>query len=102
MGVWWVIYETSVDNEGNSCFDAIMETKDFWENDDGVHLMGPDLGGEFTLCGVAFDCEEDRELDGGPLVRTKKKVVTCPHCIRIIDYCKGVKIKRINNNGPTG
>jgi len=65
------------------------------ENGDGVHVMGPTeiAGGEYTLCGDAFDiAETERDFEPGPFRSTKKRIVTCPACVAIIKQCRGIKI----------
>jgi len=58
------------------------------ENNKGVHLDSP-VGDGRTLCG---DVEEgDEPLGIEPANPTSKTTVTCPDCIRIIAYCRGVK-----------
>lgn len=71
-----------------------MNDREFLENKKGVHLMGVQAGGEFTLCGDSFDISNTEEgyLDGD-LLPTNKKIVTCPDCVRVILHIRGVKIK---------
>jgi hypothetical protein len=62
--------------------------KEYIENSEGVHL----LYGEHTLCGDAFDIsEDDIGYDDGPMASTTKSTVTCPRCILVIHYCRGVR-----------
>jgi hypothetical protein len=64
--------------------------KEFRENADGVHLMY----GEFTLCGDSFDIADTEEgFEEGPLVKTRKRTVTCPKCVAHILHCRGVRIE---------
>lgn len=58
--------------------------KSFMENDEGVHLMHPEEEG--TLCGMFWD-----ESNG--LEDTKKKVVTCKICCRMLKFFKTVKFR---------
>jgi len=49
--------------------------KEFWENKDGVHLVGRSVqsGGEFTLCGDSFDIAgTESDFEAGELVKTSK------------------------------
>ena len=64
--------------------------KCFMENSKGVHLMNA-FGGEHGVCGNALDAGS--EGDGEDMHETKKRVVTCPDCIREIKNCRNIKIK---------
>ena len=66
----------------------VNKNTEYAENDAGVHVVNP-LGSEHTLCGDAFD--GDVIADGKGHRSTKKKIVTCPHCIAVINVCRGVK-----------
>ena len=57
----------------------------FMKNIDGIHLMNP-INTEYTLCGDAFDCGTEKELDS--LKDTTKQSVTCSRCLEIIQTCK--------------
>lgn len=62
---------------------------DLIENDDGVHGTNPS-NSEYTLCGDAWDGNED---DGyTESVRVDDQRVTCPKCVEVIRYCKRLKI----------
>lgn len=51
----------------------------------GVHL----LINEHTICGDAFDAPDtESNWEFGPFKETKKHVVTCIDCIRVIRICK--------------
>ena len=64
----------------------------FLENKAGVHVMGSNIGGEFTLCGLSFDIAETEEgYEDGTLMDTAKKTVTCQGCIEIIMHCRGIR-----------
>lgn len=68
--------------------------KEYMENLEGVHIMAG-LGDEFTLCGDSFDIAVTEEgHEDGPLVVTKKRIVTCPRCADIIRHCRGVRIAK--------
>jgi len=58
---------------------------DYQEGSDGVHFMSP-LSPEYTLCGVAFDDNENNVI-----TPTDKRIVTCRQCIEVILACKTVK-----------
>lgn len=74
------------------------DRKDFLQNGDGVHLMY----GEFTLCGDSFDiADTEKDFEEGPLVETRKRVVTCPKCIARIVHCRGVRVALSSQNGNT-
>jgi hypothetical protein len=64
---------------------------DFVEAEGFIHLVGTTAGGEFTLCGDAFDLSSD--IEGYQWKPSKKRIVTCPECARIILHCRGVKVK---------
>jgi hypothetical protein len=67
--------------------------REFLENDKGVHLVGVGQGGEFTLCGDSFDISEtESDFTEGALIKTNKKTLTCPDCIREVQNCRGVAI----------
>lgn len=63
----------------------------FVEDRYGVHAL---KDGEFTLCGVVADINEDDtgNLDEIP-EETHKRVVTCPLCIAYIKACRGLRFK---------
>ena len=60
----------------------------FDENSLGVHLRSP-TGMDVTLCGVALEGDMP-ELE--PCTDTRKTVVTCPKCAKIINACKHVRV----------
>ena len=66
--------------------------KEFTENFDGVHLMSP-LNSEYSLCGDAFDIHSSGDSDSGDLISTNKRTVTCEQCIKVIEACRGVRVK---------
>ena len=70
----------------------------FLENDNGVHGMSTIGLGEFTICGWAFDAPETEgleEVPGGSFRETKKKTITCPQCIEVLDYYSRFRTRRI-------
>lgn len=68
-----------------------MNDHEFGENSAGIHLISV-VGNGMTICG---DVEEgDAPCDIEPLRETKARVVTCPECIRIIEYCRGVRTNK--------
>lgn len=57
-----------------------------------VHLMSPLVGGELTMCGIAFDAhlsEADPELEH---IETKQRSVTCSMCADVVHACRGVRV----------
>ncbi len=67
------------------------------ENEDGVHLLNPAMGGEFTLCGDAFDAHSSENAPGRKFNHaTGTRRITCPKCVEIILACRGVKIKEMD------
>jgi hypothetical protein len=58
----------------------------FKESDEGVHLMQPNFMDVGSLCGLGPDNENLRS--------THKKIVTCPNCIRILEFLQLVKYKK--------
>lgn len=68
-------------------------TREFVENDEGVHIMGIDQGFEFTACGWACDApSSERDFEYGPFRSTAKKTVTCPRCIAVVEHYRGVRV----------
>jgi hypothetical protein len=67
----------------------------FVEAEGLIHLVGP-LQGEHTLCGDAFDLASD--VPGYEWKPTRRRVVTCPNCARVIEECRGVRT-RLRNSG---
>lgn len=63
----------------------------WWENNEGVHFVGPGAGHEFTLCGVANDCDESDGVD--PMRTSDERVVTCPACVEVIKACRDLRFK---------
>lgn len=64
----------------------------FVEAEDLIHMVNPSSGGEFTLCGDAFDLASD--IDGYVWNETKLRTVTCPKCAEVITACRGVRTVR--------
>jgi len=60
-----------------------------------IHLVNP-YGGEHTLCGDAFDIDNGDEQHAWEDV--KSGPVTCENCARVIEECRGVRI-RISKEG---
>lgn len=69
---------------------ALAEIKEFSENKEGVHLMSG-LNAEYSVCGMAFDAGSTNDNEDGDLIKTDKKIVTCPNCIIEIKNCRNVK-----------
>lgn len=59
-----------------------------------IHFVNPN-GGEHTLCGDAFDIDALDEADtkDAAWVYHKRGPVTCENCARVIEACRGVRIK---------
>lgn len=66
----------------------------FVEADGHVHMVNPILGGEFTLCGDAFDLASHHS--GYQWRETAKRTVTCQHCATVIFTCRGVRAHRLS------
>lgn len=64
----------------------------FKHNHDGVHVFY----GEFTLCGDAFDAPDSEKEVGlrSPFEDTESKTVTCPKCVALIKFCRGIRIAK--------
>lgn len=60
----------------------------YMEDHEGVHVMHPVEDG--TVCGT-YDSEHN------DLQHTRKTVVTCPNCIRILQELRTVKFKEPNH-----
>lgn len=58
-----------------------------------IHLINVLSGGEFTLCGDAF---EGHALEGPDFAweECDKRPVTCPRCAAEIENCRGVRISK--------
>ena len=55
-----------------------------------VHAVNILIGGEYTLCGDAFDLTTDEP--GYEWTTPKRNVVTCEHCVRIILSLRGIRV----------
>jgi hypothetical protein len=65
-----------------------------------VHLVGVLTGGEFTVCGDAFEGHQmDYEGDDYTWRKVKSGPVTCLRCAKEIENCRGVKVRLSNENG---
>lgn len=65
----------------------------FIETNAGVHLVNTEQqGGEFTLCGDAFDIDG---IEGRSTTwrKTTRSIVTCPRCLKVVLMCRGVRIQ---------
>ena len=66
---------------------------DFGNRQPGViHLQGSACQSDYTLCGITLDNDEKT---AGHNRAVHKQAITCGNCAQIIDYCKGVKVKRL-------
>ena len=57
-----------------------------------LHAGNP-ASGEYTLCGVAWDCNHLDMLAGEADVEfaCAGQVIDCPECRKVIAYCKSIK-----------
>lgn len=60
-----------------------------------IHLINA-ANPEYTLCGDAFDIDSEADNQGDAWKDVRKGPVTCPNCARVIQDCKGVRIKVAN------
>mgnify|MGYP001584875002 CR=1 FL=1 len=58
-----------------------------------THLVSQLQGGEFSLCGVAFDAGDSENEPALRWQATDSTIVTCPDCIAVIDTCRGVRTR---------
>lgn len=63
---------------------------EFIEAEGLIHLINKVSGGEFTLCGDAFDAGSERP--GYEWHSTLRRTITCPYCAEIIVDCRGVRV----------
>lgn len=63
---------------------------EFVEAEGEIHMVNPLMGGEFTLCGDAFDLSSDEE--GYEQTHTKRRTVTYRHCAQVVLGCRGVRV----------
>lgn len=56
-----------------------------------VHGRSLTSGGEFTLCGMAFDAHESGDADEPVVFAHQGQIITCPDCRTIINYVKTFK-----------
>lgn len=69
-------------------------TKHFVRTSHGVHLMSPVGGGEFTLCGIAFDAADSEQDKRLRFRGAKREIVTCDLCANVVEVCRDVKVRR--------
>ena len=58
----------------------------------GWHVFSPFHGGEFTLCGVAFDGDAVSRVSPDKYYIEKEGKPTCEDCIALINFCKAIKL----------
>jgi len=58
------------------------------KTDTGICFVSPVGGGEFTLCGLAYDDE-----DSGGHQQTNAQTVTCLECAKVIKAVRDVKTR---------
>lgn len=69
--------------------------KGYARSGDGITHLISAINGEYTLCGDAFDGGIGvEEPDQTPWDKCECDSVTCEKCIREIDNCRGVRVKR--------
>lgn len=59
-----------------------------------VHSSNP-CSFQYTLCGLAYDAPLDNDKDTctDDIMAETGEPIDCPECIRVIKYCKTLKIK---------
>lgn len=62
-----------------------------------VHLVHPIMGGDYTLCGDAYDLASDEP--GYAWRGTLSRRVSCPKCAAVVMACRGVSIASPTNTG---
>jgi hypothetical protein len=62
-----------------------------------VHLVAVLTGGEFTLCGDAFEGHAMGDDDDFKWKECSHGPVTCPQCAKEIENCRGVKVRLSND-----
>ncbi|WP_422505921.1 hypothetical protein [Stenotrophomonas sp. GZD-301] len=64
------------------------------------HTRTP-VTGEYTLCGVAWDCNHLKDCADEPdvLFADPSEKITCPDCRKVIAYCKTIKRWEATTNG---
>lgn len=68
-------------------------------NKPAIHAISLTVGGEFTLCGIAFDAHDSGDADEPVVFANPGQAVDCEDCRRIIDYVKS--FKRYRQPGDT-
>jgi len=60
---------------------------------DAIKHTGTPVTGEYTLCGVAWDCNHLSDCAEEPDVSfvAPGEAITCPDCRKVIAYCKTIK-----------
>lgn len=56
-----------------------------------IHAKGLASGGEFTLCGIAFDAHDSGDVDEPVVFAAPGQTVDCEDCRIVIDYVKSFK-----------
>lgn len=60
-----------------------------------MHLAAPLAGGEYTLCGVAYDAHASGDVASPILIDQPGDPITCPECLAIIQAAKAVRRNRV-------
>lgn len=56
-----------------------------------VCMLSPHNGGEFSLCGDAFDLGDNEPGEDNPRFAEPGDLVTCEDCREVIDVCRALK-----------
>lgn len=65
----------------------MVPTREYVENEEGVHLLMPDNCTIYTMCGIEYEAAENAGFK-----KTIAQVVTCSACCEVIIHCRGVLI----------
>ena len=55
----------------------------YFENDDGVHLLGP--LGDYMICGDSMDAHVYSDVD--EMVEVPQQNLTCERCLDVLELC---------------
>lgn len=55
------------------------------------HGSDPSQGGEFTICGIAFDAFDSGDVDEPTRFASPGETITCPECRKVIAYFKSIR-----------
>lgn len=72
-----------------------MSGVDLTGTPDGVvHAVSPIGGSEHTLCGIAADAAVSEADESLRWTHPKHQYVTCSECLRVVKFCRGLKIAK--------